>query len=148
MNIKIILSIILTFISFINSGHADMPKVNVIDEVKMNSIIVTATVYHAISNQTDDTPLITASNKTIDIKKLNKGHIKWIAVSPDLMRKYKFSFGDEIIIESSTNKKLNGIYFIEDVSNVCIKNTIDILVPIKFGAKFKDYKCVIKFYDK
>ena len=39
-------------------------------------VSVTATIYHAVPGQTDDTPFITASNKVID--KDNPGGHRWI----------------------------------------------------------------------
>jgi hypothetical protein len=45
-------------------------------------ILVNATVYNAVPNQTDSTPLITASNKKIDAD--NPGKHRWLAVSRDL----------------------------------------------------------------
>ena len=46
------------------------------------SELVTATIYHAVPGQTDDTPFVTASNSKINPEN-PQGH-RWIAVSRDL----------------------------------------------------------------
>lgn len=118
------------------------------DVIGKASITVVATVFHAVKEQTDKDYLITASNKKIDIKKLNSGNLKWIAVSRDLMKKYGFVFGEKVFVESYSNPELNGEYQIEDLLHQDSRNHIDILVPEKYGANFKDDKCLLKFYGK
>jgi hypothetical protein len=46
---------------------------------------VKGTVYHAVSNQTDDSPLYTADNSYIDTTMVND--LKWVAVSRDLLNR-------------------------------------------------------------
>ena len=64
------------------------------------TLLVTVTIYHADPKQTDDTPFITASNKTID--SLNPAKHRWIAVSRDL-EKLGFTFGACVYIDASAN---------------------------------------------
>lgn len=53
---------------------------------------VKGTVYHAVPNQTDDTPLYTADNSYIDTTIVND--LKWVAVSRDLLnRKFTDPYG-------------------------------------------------------
>jgi len=86
-------------------------------------ILVTATVYNAVPNQTDSTPLITASNKHIDAD--NPGKHRWLAVSRDL-EAYGFVFGAEVCVENAG--KMNGIWTVEDRMNKRFTNKIDFLV--------------------
>ena len=96
----------------------------------------TWTIYNAEAGQTDETPLITADGSLIDLNKLNKGEIKWVAVSIDL--KSKYPFGTKIIVSDC---KYNGVWEVHDVMNERFTNKIDFLVPsnIKLGKG----KCTI-----
>ena len=54
----------------------------------MKSILITivvATLYNALPQQTDDSPLVTASGAMIN--ELCPESHRWVAVSPDLLRK-------------------------------------------------------------
>lgn len=72
------------------------------DEVMYKN--VKATVYHAVAEQTDNTPFLTADNSFIDTSRVNS--LRWIAVSRDLLklktRRYNFKgkikLGDTIWI--------------------------------------------------
>lgn len=82
---------------------------------------VTVTAYNPVPNQTDDTPHITASNKTVD-----EG---MAALSRDLEKQFGFKFGDQI--------KLLGIgeYQFEDRMHRRWKRKVDILMFSKAQAK-------------
>ena len=105
--------------------------------IQIIAFIVTATVYNAVEGQTDDTPLITASNKVINAE--NPIDHRWIAVSRDL-EKLGYTFGTKVLI---TNEKLNtdgtadycGVWTVEDRMNKRYKNAIDLLVnnDVKLG---------------
>ena len=83
---------------------------------------VSLTTYTTDSNETDSTPLITASGLKLD--SLNPKKHRVIAISRDL--KELFSFGDKVILSNAG--KYNGIWFIHDLMNKKWKNKIDILV--------------------
>lgn len=83
---------------------------------------VSLTTYTTDSNQTDSTPLITASGFKLD--SLNPKKHRVIAISRDL--KELFSFGDKVILSNAG--KYNGIWFIHDLMNKKWKNKIDILI--------------------
>ncbi len=83
---------------------------------------VSLTTYTTDSNETDSTPLITASGFKLD--SLNPKKHRVIAISRDL--KELFSFGDKVILSNAG--KYNGIWFIHDLMNKKWKNKIDILV--------------------
>lgn len=82
---------------------------------------VTATMYYAVVGQCDDTPLITACGYKINPKRASKQ--KWIAVSRDLLKIFKY--GDKVRLSNAGKK--NGIYTIADTMNKRFKNKIDIL---------------------
>lgn len=83
---------------------------------------VSLTTYTTDSNQTDSTPLITASGFKLD--SLNPKKHRVIAISRDL--KELFSFGDKVILSNAG--KYNGIWFIHDLMNKRWKSKIDILI--------------------
>lgn len=102
-----------------------------LDRKKIN---VTVTVYNPVKSQCDSDPLITANNSKIDLKKLNAGKLKWVAVSRDLLRN-GVSYGDKIRLTSKENPKINGEYFVMDCMNKRFTKRVDLLVPknIKLG---------------
>lgn len=83
---------------------------------------VSLTTYTTDYNETDSTPLITASGLRLD--SLNPKKHRVIAISRDL--KELFAFGDKVILTNAG--KFNGIWFIHDVMNKKWKNRIDILI--------------------
>jgi 3D (Asp-Asp-Asp) domain-containing protein len=89
----------------------------------MGYIFVTATVYNAVRAQTNDHPLVTASNKQININ--NPGGHRWIAVSRDL-EKLGFKFGVKVCIEKAG--EMNGTWTVQDRMNKRYKKRIDFLV--------------------
>ena len=104
-----------------------------------DEVSVTATVYHAVEGQTDDTPLITASGKHIDPS--NPASHKWIAVSRDL-EKLGFVFGTKVIVECAG--EMNGIWTVQDRMNRRWTHRIDFLVNEDKMGKWD--KVSIKIY--
>jgi len=86
-------------------------------------ILVTATIYHAVPEQTDSTPDITASGARIDIN--NPLKHRWIAVSRDLEDK-GFVFGVKVCVTGAG--QLDGIWTVQDRMNSRWTNRIDFLV--------------------
>ena len=85
--------------------------------------MVTATVYHAVEGQTDDTPLITASLKHINPD--NPIAHRWIAVSRDL-EPLGFTFDVKVCVEGAGD--LSGEWCVNDRMNARWKHRIDFLV--------------------
>lgn len=112
--------------SLIKNGYVEEDEVTFINDG--DKISVTVTVYNPVSAQCDDTPLITADNSKINTKKLNKGEIKWIAVSRDLLKR-GISYGDKVRIKSKTDPTINGIYEVHDTMHKRWRNRIDLLSP-------------------
>ena len=88
---------------------------------------VTATVYNPVVGQCDDDPLTTADCSVIDLDKLKSGEIKWVALSRDLLKHFKY--GDVIELICSRDSSINGFYEVHDTMNKRFKNYIDILKP-------------------
>lgn len=97
--------------------------------------IVTATYYNPVKEQCNSNPLITASGKEIDIELLEKGELKWIAVSRDLLKIYKY--GDIVRITCDHDPSINGDYEITDTMHERFKNKIDLLWPVGMKGKGK-----------
>ena len=86
------------------------------------SEVVTITTYSPTVEQTDSSPLITASG--FKINESNPKRHRIIAVSRDLKRKYKF--GTKLRIKGAG--KYDGTYTVRDVMNKRYTKRIDILV--------------------
>jgi 3D (Asp-Asp-Asp) domain-containing protein len=119
MNVSVILSLIL----FILPMEINMMEKKIEMEIKgIEPDIVTVTTYSPTVEQTDSTPLITASGFKINPKNPKKQRI--VAVSRDLKRKYKF--GKKIRITGIG--KLSGTYTVRDVMNKRYRKRVDILI--------------------
>jgi 3D (Asp-Asp-Asp) domain-containing protein len=102
---------------------------------------VTVTTYTASKNETDNTPLITASGFKLD--SLNPAKHRIIAVSRDL--KSKWEFGTKVKILNAGI--YNGVYQVLDVMNKRFKNRIDILInPDDQHTKLENIK-ILKVYQ-
>jgi 3D (Asp-Asp-Asp) domain-containing protein len=97
--------------------------------------IVTATYYNPVKEQCNSEPLITASGKEINMELLEKGELKWIAVSRDLLRIYKY--GDIVRITCDHDPSIDGDYEITDTMHERFENTIDLLWPVGMKGKGK-----------
>lgn len=113
-----------TFIKINYKSNKPKQKIKSLDTLSF----VKWSYYNATSNQTDSTPLITGSQKKIDLNKLKKGLLKWCAVSPDLLKRFggKYKYGDTVYVKSP--KQYKGKWIIEDCMNKMYKNKIDFLV--------------------
>ena len=149
MKIKLLLLVLLTTILPIDVEKAESEIVLHSDKIKLETIlqeqvkewIVTATTYNPVKAQTNSDPTLTADMSRIDLNKLKKGKIKWIAISRDFLKRGDFKYGDRVEIECSQRPDLNGIYEIHDTMNKRLKNKIDILQDVsEKGGLFKKVK--------
>ena len=106
-----------------------------IEEYENNKHKVTVTMYHPVSDQTDDTPNITADGSVIRIN--NASEYRYVAVSRNmLIRNDGFlNFGDYIWLDAG---KKSGVYQVRDVMNKRFVNRVDILetpgtIPYKYN---------------
>ena len=90
---------------------------------------VTVTQYNPVVDQCDEDPLVTADNSTIDLKKLKKGQLRWVAVSRNLLGTYKY--GEVIELKTTSGStRINGRYIVHDTMNPRFTNRIDILTAV------------------
>jgi 3D (Asp-Asp-Asp) domain-containing protein len=102
-------------------------------ELKLNpqKDMVVGTVYWPVASQCWGNPLITADGAKISLQKLQNGEIRWIAVSRDLLKRYRY--GQKVYIEVPGNPNLNGVWEIHDTMNKRFTSRIDFLQPQKGG---------------
>ena len=102
-------------------------------------VLVTATIYHAVPEQTDSTPHITASGAHINMED-PQSH-RWIAVSRDLEAK-GLTFGVKVCVTGAG--KLDGIWIVQDRMNSRWKSRIDFLVNKELkGGKWENVRVEI-----
>lgn len=108
--------------------------IEVIKEVEV--YVVTATVYHAVEGQCDDSPLVTASGAKIASAESAYDH-KYIAVSRDLLD--VFPYGTKV--EVSGCGELDGEWVVADTMNKRYKGYIDLLInPDMKGGKWTEVR--------
>ena len=116
-------SVILSFVLFIIPLEINMMEREIKMEIKgIEPDIVTVTTYSPTVEQTDSTPLITASG--FEINPINPKKQRIVAVSRDLKKKYKF--GKKIRITGIG--KLSGTYTVRDVMNKRYRKRVDIII--------------------
>lgn len=81
-----------------------------------------ATFYYARSGS------ITADGSKVHPEEVKTGEHRWIAVSRDLKRSGKFSFGDTVLIQSKKCPGLNGEWIVKDLMGSKHTNRIDFLL--------------------
>jgi 3D (Asp-Asp-Asp) domain-containing protein len=92
---------------------------------KVECLMVRTTYYNPVASQCGSNPLVTADGSKVDLKKLKKGDLKWLAISRDLLRKYPL--GSKVRITSEKYPNLSGIYSVHDIMGPRSKHSIDIL---------------------
>lgn len=94
--------------------------------------VVTATVYHAVEGQCDESPLVTASGAKISSADTAYDH-RYIAVSRDLLDVFPYG----TIVEVSGCGELDGVWVVEDTMNKRYNGYIDLLInPDMKGNKW------------
>lgn len=126
---------LLIFIPFLSGRDASIPerRTRLQEPLATN---VTLTTYMASNDQTDSTPLLTASGFKISSAKTARKH-KIIAVSRDLKKRLKW--GDAVRISNAG--KYDGVYYVHDLMNKRFRNKIDILINV--GDKTTKLKNII-----
>ena len=104
----------------------------VVVEREVDVYVVTATVYHAVAGQCDDSPLVTASGAKISSAESAYEH-RYLAVSRDLL--VVFPYGT--MVEVSGCGELDGRWIVADTMNRRYKGYIDLLInPDMKGGKW------------
>ena len=105
----------------------------VVVEKEIETYIVTATVYHAVEEQCDDSPLVTASGAAISSAESAYDH-RYIAVSRDLLDVFPYG----TMVEVSGCGELDGLYTVADTMNRRYKGYIDLLInPDMQGGRWE-----------
>jgi hypothetical protein len=94
-------------------------------------ILDTLTVYNPIAKQCDRDPLITASNKKINLHELRSGEIHWMALSRNMLRRWggQLNYGDTIYLQSG-DANIDGKWVIQDTMNKKFTNRGDLLFDV------------------
>ena len=122
MNVNMILSLVLMALPI----KVEMMEKEIAKEIEgVVPDIVTVTTYTPSVEETDSTPLITASGFKINPKNPKRHRI--VAVSRDLKRKYKF--GKKVRITGIG--RYSGTYTVRDVMNKRYRKRVDILIGDK-----------------
>ncbi len=107
---------------------------------KEKEIHVTATRYNPVAKECGKDPLVTADGSKINLKALKKKKIRWIAVSRDLLKVYKY--GEMVKISGAD--ELDGIYTIHDTMHKRWRKKVDILTHSSHKIKGGLWKVKIK----
>jgi hypothetical protein len=91
-------------------------------------ILETLTIYHPVANQCDDDPLITANNSRIDLDKLSRNEIRWMALSRNLLKRWhgEFNYGDTVVVQAG-DPAIDGLWVINDNMNKRFRDRGDLL---------------------
>jgi hypothetical protein len=113
---------------FIEEGQHSIEAVAMVPEEPKYFVLETLTIYHPVEGQCDDSPLITASNARIDLDKLRQSEIRWMALSRNLLKKWKgeFNYGDTVMLKSG-DPDIDGLWVINDNMNKRFKDRGDLL---------------------
>ncbi len=99
-----------------------------IPETPAYHILETLTIYNPVEGQCDSSPLITANNSRIDLDKLRRNEIRWMALSRDLLKRWngEFNYGDTVVLDAG-DASIDGLWVINDNMNKRFKNRGDLL---------------------
>lgn len=84
------------------------------------------TCYQPVKSQCDSDPTVTADGSRIDLDALERGDLKWIAVSPDLL--WLFPMGSTVRVTSERTGRVYGEFQIRDKMNRRWNHRMDILI--------------------
>ena len=126
-------SLIGILISWMREPQVVVEEKKVYVEVESEvTYIVTATVYHAVEGQCDDSPLVTASGAKISSAESAYEH-RYLAVSRDLLDVFPYG----TMVEVSGCGELDGRWVVADTMNRRYKGYIDLLInPDMRGGKW------------
>jgi len=91
-------------------------------------VLETLTIYNPLESQCDDSPLITANNSRIDLDKLSRNEIRWMALSRNLLKRWngEFNYGDTVILQAG-DPDIDGLWVVNDNMNKRFKDRGDLL---------------------
>lgn len=94
-------------------------------------ILDTLTIYNPTTRQCDRDPLVTASNKRIDIDELRAGTIRWMALSRNMLKRWggELNYGDTMALQTG-DSAVDGLWVIQDTMNKKYMNRGDLLFDV------------------
>lgn len=119
-------------------AHIDR-KIYIKDDKKV--VLEALTVYNPSKAQCDKTPFVTASNSRINSEDLRNQNIRWMALSRDLLKRWKgnFHYGDTVLVTSG-DPEIDGLWIIQDTMNKRYKKRGDLLFDshVRKAGKWKN----------
>jgi len=138
---------LLMLITIIIKSNTKDEDISIYHEVSYEqTAVVTATVYHATSNQCDNTPNITACGIKFDTS--HSDTYRFVAVSPDFLngknKELQLEFGDTIQVDGTWI--YDGLWIVVDKTNKRYTNHIDFLIAKGQFVNKWDSCVIIKKY--
>lgn len=111
-----------------SSTKGDRNNVSVYVKKETDFTLETLTIYNPTRRQCDNTPLITASNRKINLVKLQRQELRWIALSRNLLKRWNgsFDYGDTVLLTAG-DPQIDGLWVIHDTLNKRYENRGDLL---------------------
>ncbi len=112
----------------IETGAANYISSKFYVQTETRAVLEALTIYNPTKRQCDRSPLITASNSKIDTLKLKNQEFRWMALSRDLLKRWKgkFHYGDTVMVHAN-DPAIDGFWIIKDTMNKRYKNHGDLL---------------------
>jgi len=150
--LAIVIVLLINCIPLVMAHHEPEPEVEVKTVYKELPVYITVvgdtivgpvvtevigTIYNPVAAQCDSDPLTTADNSLIDLDKLKKKEIRWIALSRDLLARWggPYNYGDSIYIHHP-DKRIRGVWIVHDTMNARFSKRMDFLVDTKHNKNF------------
>ena len=107
-------------------------------QTSTTEVLDALTVYNPTESQCDPDPLVTASNSKIDLTQLEDQQIRWMALSRDLLKRWKgkFHYGDTVLLTSG-DAAIDGFWVIKDSMNKRFKKRGDLLFDTSVRTRGK-----------
>jgi len=145
MNKKTLFSLVLAAFMLIPTTGAFIQGMNQKSHFseEKSYVLKTLTVYNPTHKQCDNTPFITASNAKIDTLKLRNQKLRWMALSRNLLKRWKgvFSYGDTVRLYTG-DPDIDGLWIIQDNLNKRYRDRGDLLFDrtIRTYGRWKNAK--------
>jgi hypothetical protein len=138
---KVAVSLVITFLLIFTSGYFfTLPGAvsDVLPDLISREVFAldTLTIYNPSSKQCDGDPLVTASNRRINLAELQTGTIRWMALSRDMLKRWggQLHYGDTVELHAG-DKSIDGIWIIQDTMNRRFKKRGDLLFDSRLRSK-------------
>ena len=114
--------------------------------------IDTLTVYNPVRSQCDHDPLVTASNKRIDVQRLYNGNMRWMALSRDMLTRWggALRYGDTLDVYAG-DPAIDGLWVLQDTMHKRFRRHGDLLFHEKKRSRGRWTNVIVakrKFYTR